>query len=51
MESGLKARNEDPLEKELDKAKKRLEELVMENELLQIKASRAPAFHMGRSRK
>lgn len=51
MESGLKARTEDPLEAELDKAKKRLGELVMENELLQIKASRAPAFRTGRSRK
>lgn len=51
MESGLKARNEDPLEAELDKAKKRLGELLMENELLQIKANRAPAFRTGRSRK
>lgn len=51
MESGLKARTEDPLEAELDKAKKRLGELLMENELLQIKASRAPAFRTGRSRK
>lgn len=51
MESGLKTRTEDPLEKELDNAKKRLGELVMENELLQIKASRAPLFHMGRSKK
>ena len=51
MESGLKTRAEDPLEEELDKAKKRLGELVMENELLQIKANRAPAFRMGRSKK
>jgi transposase len=51
MESGLKARAEDPLEAELDKAKKRLGELLMENELLQIKASKAPAFRTGRSKK
>jgi transposase len=51
MESGLKARVEDPLEAELDKAKKRLGELLMENELLQIKAAKAPAFRTGRSKK
>ena len=51
MESGLKARVEDPLEAELDKAKKRLGELLMQNELLQIKASKAPALRMGRSKK
>jgi transposase-like protein len=51
MESGLKARAEDPLEAELDNAKKRLGELLMENELLQIKASKAPAFRTGRSKK
>lgn len=51
MESGLKARVEDPLEAELDKAKKRLGELLMENELLQIKANRAPAFRTGRSKR
>lgn len=51
MESGLKMRAEDPLQQELDLAKKRLGELMMENELLQIKASRAPGFRMGRSRK
>lgn len=51
MESGLKARAEDPLQHELDNAKKRLGELLMENELLQMKADRAPAFRMGRLRK
>lgn len=51
IESGLKARPEDPLKQELDHAKKRLGELMMENELLQIKASKAPAFRMGRSNK
>lgn len=51
IESGLKVRPGDPLKQELDHAKKRLGELMMENELLQIKASRAPAFRMGRSKK
>jgi transposase len=51
IESGLKIRSEDPLQQELDRAKKRLGELMMENELLQIKASKAPGFRMGRSRK
>jgi len=51
METGLNARVEDPLQQELDQAKKRLGELMMENELLQIKASKAPGFRMGRSRK
>lgn len=51
MEFGLKARTEDPLKEELDQAKKRLGELMMENELLQIKASKAPDFRMGRSKK
>jgi transposase len=48
MESGLKIRSEDPLQEELDKIKKRLGELLMENELLYEKAKRAPAFRMGR---
>lgn len=51
MELGLKARSDDPLKHELDQAKKRLGELMMENELLQVKASRAPAFRKGRFRK
>lgn len=51
MESGLKARIEDPLQQELDTAKKRLGELLMENELLQVKANRAPPFRMGRLKK
>jgi transposase-like protein len=51
MESGLKMRSGDPLQDELDHAKKRIGELVMENELLQIRANKAPTFHMGRSKK
>jgi len=49
MELGLKSRTNDPLQAELDHAKKRIGELIMENELLEIKAKRAPAFRMGRS--
>ncbi len=51
MEVGLKMRSEDPVQHELDHAKKRLGELMMENELLQIKANKAPGFRMGRSKK
>lgn len=51
IELGFKSRTEVPLKQELDQAKKRLGELLMENELLQIKASRAPAFQKGRSKK
>lgn len=51
MELGLKCRVEDPLRAELDQAKKRLGELIMENELLQVKASRAPSFRSGRSKR
>lgn len=51
MEAGLKSRQSDPLKEELDQAKRRIGELIMENELLAIKASRAPSFRMGRSGK
>lgn len=51
MELGLKSRQSDPLKAELDQAKRRIGELIMENELLTIKASRAPSFHTGRSGK
>ena len=51
MDSGLKSRANDPLKDELDQAKRRIGELIMENELLEIKARRAPSFRMGRSRK
>jgi transposase len=51
MESGLKSRANDPLKEELDQAKRRIGELIMENELLEIKARRAPSFRMGRSGK
>lgn len=51
MEAGLKSRNNDPIKEELDQAKRRIGELIMENELLAIKASRAPSFRTGRSGK
>jgi hypothetical protein len=51
MEFGLKARMNDPLQEELDHAKKRIGELIMVNELLEIKAKRAPNFRLGRSGK
>lgn len=51
MEVGLKSRQSDPLKEELDQAKRRIGELIMENELLTIKAGRAPSFRTGRSRK
>ena len=51
MNIGLKTRSEDPLQRELDEAKKKLGDLTMENELLRIKASKSPGFHTGRSRR
>ena len=51
METGLKSRANDSLKEELDQAKRRIGELIMENELLEIKARRAPSFRMGRSGK
>lgn len=51
MEAGLKSRCTDPLKGELDQAKRRIGELIMENELLTIRASRAPVFRGGRFEK
>ena len=48
MEAGLKERAEDPLEAELENAKARLGELVMENELLR---GRSGPFGLRRLRK
>lgn len=48
MEQGLKTRAVDPLQAELDQAKKRIGELLMRNERLYAKAKRAPNFRMGR---
>jgi len=51
IEEAMKAREGDPLQAQLNEVKRRLGELMMENELLRIKASRAPGFLPGRSRK
>jgi hypothetical protein len=47
----LKSRQDNPLQEELDHAKRRIGELTMEVELLTIRAKRASPFRMGRSRK
>ena len=51
MELGLKEREGDPLNAELDAAKRHIGELTMEVELLREKAKRSGAFWPGRSRK
>ncbi len=48
MEILLKAREEDPINKELDAAKKKIGELSMENELLREKAKKQGVFWGGR---
>ena len=48
IESSLKSRNNDPLEAELDLAKKRIGELSMENELLRERSRRNGVFLGGR---
>lgn len=48
METLLKCREEDPLEKELDLAKKRIGELSMENELLRERSRKQGVFWSGR---
>jgi transposase len=51
MEEGLKARNGDPLQGELDNAMKRLGELTMENELLWARVRRPGPLAKRRSKK
>jgi hypothetical protein len=51
MALGLKEREGDPLQAELDSAKRHIGELMMEVELLREKAKRSGAFWPGRSRK
>jgi len=51
IEEAMKEREGDPLQAQLNEVNRRLGELTMENELLRIKASRAPGFLSGRSRK
>jgi len=48
MDLLLKSREEDPLNKELDAAKKKIGELSMENELLREKARKQGVFWAGR---
>lgn len=48
MELLLKARKEDPLQAELDGAKKHIGELCMENELLKEKGKRQGVFWGGK---
>lgn len=51
MESGLREREGDPLQKELDAALKRIGEITMENELLKAKVDNQGPFGKRRSRK
>lgn len=51
LEESLKEREGDPLQAQLAEVNRRLGELMMENELLRIKANRTPGFQSGRSRK
>lgn len=48
MELALKERENDPLQKDLDLAKKRIGELSMENELLREKSKKQGVFYAGR---
>lgn len=51
IENGLKERENDPLQAELDSAKHRIGDLLMEAELLREKARKSGAFWPGRSKK
>lgn len=51
MEEGLRERGGDPLEAELDVAKKRIGELSMENELLRERCRRDRPFGLRRSKR
>ena len=51
IEEAMKEREGDPLQAQLNEVNRRLGELMMENELLRIKAARAPGFPSGKSRK
>jgi transposase len=48
MELALKERENDPLQKDLDLAKKRIGELSMENELLREKTRKQGVFYAGK---
>ena len=51
IESGLRERDGDPLQKELDAALKRIGEITMENELLKARVGKPGPFGKRRSRK
>lgn len=51
MEVLLKEHKDHPLQEELDRAKKKIGELSMENELLWKRARKANPFPMGKSKK
>ena len=51
LEEAMKEREGDPLQAQLDEVNRRLGELMMENELLRIKANRTQLFPSGRSKK
>jgi hypothetical protein len=50
IETGLRERGGDPLEKELDAARRKIGELSMENELLRLRCRSAEPFPRGRLR-
>jgi hypothetical protein len=51
LEEAMKEREGDPMQAQLNEVNRRLGELVMENELLRIKANRTQVFPSGRSKK
>ncbi len=51
IEASLKKRNTDPLQLQLDKAKKHIGELIMDNELLKERAQRQESLFQSRRRK
>ena len=50
IESSLRERGDDPLQRELDAALKRIGEITMENELLRVRIDKQGPFGKGRSR-
>lgn len=51
IEASLKRKNTDPLQLQLDKAKKHIGDLIMDNELLKERAQRQEALFQSRKRK
>jgi transposase len=50
LESSLRERGDDPLQRELDAALKRIGEITMENELLRVRIDKQGPLSKGRSR-